>query len=263
MKNVFEHVIHTPDIKYKHAKGMRDVFGKEFHRFHEIFLFVGGEAFFTTEQKTIRLKPYTLITIPENTFHSFHVVGDEADYERYVLNFYNTKKTNELIIKNMTRVSVIERLPACILTDLASLDDNKYSDHEKKTLTAAKLLCVLVELGHLVPCEEDRSSKFSRTTTKCLDYINQNLCSSLTVAELSKKLNYSRSALTHAFKADLEMPLYRYIIEKKLIYAHKEINAGVSATEAARKYGFSDYSCFYRHYKNYFGASPSERPSKW
>ena len=67
----------------------------------------------------------------------------------------------------------------------------------------------------------------------------------------------------HAFKTDLGIPLYRFIIEKKLFYAHKDMKSGISATEAAQKYGFSDYSCFYRHYKKLFGTAPSEKSSKW
>ena len=262
MKNTFTHIIQTPNIKYKHAKGMRDVFGKEFHQFHEIFLFIDGDASFTTEQKTVTLKPYTLITIPENTFHSFHVNGDEANYERYVFNFYSTKEIEQLIAKNMTRVSIIESLPDIIIKDLFMLDDNKYSDYEKKLLTPAKLLSVLVELGHLIPSEENISS-FNEITAKCLNYINQNLYSPLTVADLSKKLNYSRSSIALAFKTDLDISPYKYIIEKKLIYAHQDISSGLSPTEASQKYGFLDYSCFYRHYKKIFGFSPSEKSIKW
>ena len=263
MKNTFEHIIQTPDIKYKHAKGMRDIFGKEFHQFHEIFLFISGNAFFTTEQKTVKLKPYTLIIIPQNTFHSFHVHGDEADYERYVFNFYNTREIDQIIFKNMTCVNVIESLPDSIINDFTSLDDNKYSFSEKKLLAPAKLLSVLVELGHLNPSEEYISSKFSKITQKCLNYINQNLCSPLTVADVSNNLNYSRSSIMHAFKTDLHIPLYKYIIEKKLIYAHKDIMSDISPTEVCSKYGFSDYSCFYRHYKKHFGSSPSVKSSKW
>lgn len=263
MRNTFEHIVQTPDIKYKHAKGMRDIFGKEFHQFHEIFLFIGGEAFFTTEQKTVKLKPYTLIVIPENTFHSFHVTGDEADYERYVFNFYNIGELDQIIFKNMTCVNVIESLPDSIINDFTSLDDNKYSFSEKKLLAPAKLLSVLVELGHLNPSEEYISSEFSKITQKCLNYINQNLCSPLTVADVSSNLNYSRSSIMHAFKTDLRIPLYKYIIEKKLIYAHKDIISGLSPIEVCSKYVFSDYSCFYRHYKKHFGCSPSEKTSKW
>ena len=262
MKNTFAHVIHTSDIKYKHAKGMRDIYGKEFHQFHELFLFIGGNAVFTTEHTAVELEPYTLIVIPENTFHSFHVNGNEADYERYVFNFYNTEGTS-VICQKMTDVSIIKSLPDSIIRDFTSLDDERYSDFEKELLAPGKLLSVLVELGHLIPSEERISSSFSAITTNCLKHINKNICSPLSVAELSEQLNYSRSSITHAFKTDLDIPPYKYIVEKKLIYAHKDITSGLSATEAARKYGFSDYSCFYRHYKKLFGTAPSSKSSKW
>ena len=262
MDNTFASIIQTSDIKYKHAKGMRDVYGKEFHQFHELFLFIGGNAVFTTEHTAVELRPYTLIVIPENTFHTFHVNGSEADYERYVFNFYNTEETAALC-QRMQGVSIIGSLPDSIIRDFTSLDDARYSEEERRILTPGKLLSVLVELGHLIPSEEHISSSFSAITTSCLKYINTHIRSALSVAELSEKLNYSRSSIMHAFKTDLDIPPYKYIIEKKLIYAHKDIKSGTSATEAAQKYGFSDYSCFYRHYKKLFGAAPSEKSSKW
>ena len=262
MDNTFANIIQTSDIKYKHAKGMRDVYGKEFHHFHELFLFIGGSAIFRTEHTDVELQPYTLIVIPANTFHYFHVNGSEADYERYVFNFYNIAEM-DLICQKMNGVSIISSLPDSIVRDFTSLDDPKYTEAEKNLLVRAKLLSVLIELGHLIPNEEQTSSSFSAITTNCLHYINKNIFSALSVTRLSEELKYSRSSIMHAFKTDLGIPLYKFIIEKKLLYAHKDIKAGLSATEAAQKYGFSDYSCFYRSYKKFFGSAPSSKSSEW
>lgn len=263
MKNIFERIIQNPDIKYKHAKGMRDIYGREFHQFHELFLFISGSAYFTTEQKAVKLKPYSLVVIPENTFHSFHVSGEENDYERYVFNFHTTSELTPLISQNITKVAVVENLPQSIISDFCSLDDNKFSDLEKDILIKAKLISILVELGHIIPNNEDLSSNFSKITTKCLDYINQNIFSSLSVTDIAKELNYSRSSITHSFKTDLDISIYKYIVQKKLTLAHKDIKRGLSAKEVSQKYAFSDYSCFYRHYKKHFGFAPSQKSSPW
>lgn len=263
MKNIFERVIQNPDIKYKHAKGMRDIYGREFHQFHELFLFISGDAYFTTERKTVKLKPYSLVVIPENTFHSFHVNGEEEDYERYVFNFHSTSELAPLISQNMKKATVVESLPDSLIKDFCSLDDNKFSDLEKDILIKAKLISILVELGHVIPSEEDLSSTFNKITTKCLDYINKNICEPLSVTDIANKLNYSRSSITHSFKVDLDIPIYKYIVQKKLILADKDIKRGVSATEVSQKYAFSDYSCFYRHYKKYFGFAPSQNSTLW
>ena len=263
MKNTFANIIQTPSIKYKHAKGMRDIFGKEFHLFHELFLFIGGNAFFATEKSKIKLKPYTLIVIPENTIHSFQVDGDEADYERYIFNFYSTKELSQPISRNMNRVSIIEAPPQSLIDDFMVPDNSKYSSEEKELLVMAKLTAVLVELGYCIPSVESISTQFGEITEQCLLYIGQNIHRPLSVEDISKELHYSRSGIMRAFKHDLHMPPYKYIVEKKLIYAHKDIRAGKTATEVSQKYGFSDYSCFYRHYKKHFGVSPSEKDTKW
>ena len=258
MKNTFAHIIQTPTVKYKHAKGMRDVFGKEFHQFHEIFLFISGNASFTTEEQTVKLKPYTIIVIPENTFHSFHVIGDEADYERYVFNFNHSKEIDQLA-RTMQSIIIIESPPDNIISDFLTPDNTKYSDTEKRILISSKLLSILIELGHLIPKKEKTSTNLNDITVQCLNYINSNIYSPLTVAHISKNLNYSRSCISHTFKKDLNVPLYKYITEKKLIFAHKDIKSGIPATTVSKKYAFADYSCFFRHYKKYFGFPPSSK----
>ena len=61
----------------------------------------------------------------------------------------------------------------------------------------------------------------------------------------------------------MKISIYRYIILKKLAFAQIDIKKGVPVTEVCYKYGFSDYSCFYRHYKKVFGVCPSDQTAKW
>jgi AraC-like DNA-binding protein len=90
-----------------------------------------------------------------------------------------------------------------------------------------------------------------------VEYINGHLSESLTVAGIAKRLNISPSLLSHAFKNEMNIAPYRYILKKRLVLAQHKIARGESATAAAIECGFGDYSGFYKQYKKTFGTSPS------
>lgn len=263
MEEIFEYIIKTPDIKFKHAKGMRDILGKEIHQYHEIFLFISGDAMFITEHESFKLKPYTLIIIPQNTYHCFDVHCDESNYERYILNFYNIKELETIVAEKMPCISIISSPTKRLIDDFLFLHDNEYSPREKELLVYSKLISILLELGNAKHIKTSANTANSRVVTDCLNYINRNINAKITVDTLSKALNYSKSIITHRFSAEMKISIYRYIILKKLTYAQIDIKKGMPLTEACYKFGFPDYSCFYRHYKKVFGTSPSDKNAKW
>ena len=56
----------------------------------------------------------------------------------------------------------------------------------------------------------------------------------------------------------MHISIYKYILQKKLIRAHKLISEGTNAVDAALLCGFNEYSGFYKVYKKHFGFSPSK-----
>ncbi|MBE7034478.1 MAG: helix-turn-helix domain-containing protein, partial [Ruminococcaceae bacterium] len=64
------------------------------------------------------------------------------------------------------------------------------------------------------------------------------------------------------FSEHLEITPKKYINTKRLILAQKKIRQGEKPTQIYPKCGFSEYSTFWREYKNYFGYSPSEEADR-
>jgi len=56
----------------------------------------------------------------------------------------------------------------------------------------------------------------------------------------------------------MNIPIYRYITEKRLVYAHDLITKQVPPTQVMLLSGFNDYSVFYRAFKKMFGVGPSK-----
>ena len=93
---------------------------------------------------------------------------------------------------------------------------------------------------------------------KATDYIEKNLMDNFSLESLCKELYISKSSLHKLFVKHLEITPKRYIIAKRLTYAQKLLRGNNKPTEIFAKCGFSDYSSFYRDFKNYFGYPPSE-----
>ena len=148
MSEEFARVIATRDIRFKHAKGMRDIYGKELHVYHEIFFFIAGDAEFVSELGTRKLSPFTTVIIPKDTFHSFVVYGSEADYCRCVLNFESVSELDELInakLKNVfvtTDVNVTE-----LFLKMQALEGSALSQMEREILLKALFAQLLVVLN--------------------------------------------------------------------------------------------------------------------
>ena len=58
------------------------------------------------------------------------------------------------------------------------------------------------------------------------------------------------------FKAQTGETVHAYIRQKRLLYAARLIREGEPANRAASEAGFTDYSAFYRAFRQSFGVSP-------
>lgn len=250
-------------IVYKHAKGTGAAPEREFHDFHEILLFVGGETTFLSEEKHISLSPFQTVVIPKKTYHQFINTVDE-EYHRCVFSFYDIPELEELIDKCMHRPRVIEasQEQRQLFNKMNEIMESDSSEKEKQILMHSLLALLLREVANEHTSVKG-GSKLSETTSKSIELINKNLSSKLSVSELSKKLNVSVSTLTQTFKRDMNISVYRYILTKKLMLAQQKIKDGESATLAAAQCGFADYSGFYKQYKKMFGVSPSEKAARF
>ncbi len=257
MNDEFAKIIKTDEIKFKYAKGMRDIIGNEIHPYHEIFLFMGGNASFISESGTEKLLPFTIVIIPKETFHCFVVSGDEKDYCRCVFNFENVSELDEIIEKKMSGISLIrDETVNNLFLELKRLVDFSLETIEKKILLKSLFAQILV----YIKTQDNNSleANINPITKSIVDYIAQNINNPLSVKTIASELHISESHLAHIFKKDLHIPIHKYILEKRLILANKKIKNSVNATQAAMECGFQDYSGFYKQYKKMFGIPPSK-----
>ena len=89
-------------------------------------------------------------------------------------------------------------------------------------------------------------------------YVEENYSHAITIGELAKIFYVSSSTISHLFKQKLGVSLYRYVTQRRLIAAKTLIEKGLPLEDIAGQSGFTDYSGFYRAFKQAYGISPRQ-----
>ncbi len=256
----FENIIKTDNIFFRYAKGKSIEQGNEFHDYHEILYIKNAHGKFISEKTEIDLKPGMLIIIPKETFHTF-TMENEDEYTRHCLNFLDVDGCGELICR-CTQSIYISYSPCDMAVRLFKDIENSfcrsYSTDEMQLFLYSFFTRLMLELKTNITSlsvseNRDRDSLIYRT----LVYINNNFKNDMDIEQIAKNMYVSKSQLSHKFSSELNISIYRYILNKKLIYANRLIKNAVSPALAGKAAGFNDYSAFYRAYKKYYGHSPS------
>ena len=89
-------------------------------------------------------------------------------------------------------------------------------------------------------------------------FIEENYPRQFTIGDLSGQLYVSSSTVSHLFKQKMGVSFYRYVTQRRLIAAKPLIEKGTLLEEVCTQVGFSDYSAFYRAFRQEYGISPRQ-----
>ena len=96
------------------------------------------------------------------------------------------------------------------------------------------------------------------TIQKTLDYIEENLQSEITAAELAAQAGFSLFHYYRLFQQVTGMPVMQYILRRRLLHGVYAMKLGSTKIDAALLYGFDTYAGFYKAFCREFGFTPSE-----
>ena len=93
---------------------------------------------------------------------------------------------------------------------------------------------------------------------KVTAYIEEHYTEHITVHDIAQKFYVSDSSISHQFKQKMGISIYHYVTQRRLISAKNLISKGVALEQVATCVGFSDYSSFYRVFRQEYGISPRQ-----
>ena len=93
---------------------------------------------------------------------------------------------------------------------------------------------------------------------KSLDYIEDNLQTQITAAELAEAAGFSLFHYYRLFQQATGLPVMQYILRRRLLHGVYAISEGSTKIDAALRFGFDTYAGFYKAFCREFGSTPSE-----
>ncbi len=224
------------------------------HEINELIYFVDGDVTYTIGNRSFKMKKGDIIFIPPKLRHVVEIYNT-MPYEIYSLKFFD----------NVLPPFILERLFAVrtfignykqLFSMVSGLDlyYNNFSDEELYTIYVCELIKTLIFL--LKKPNQQYQQQYNELISSIISYIDENINLSLTAESISDYFGFSKSYISNEFKKHTNMPIMKYVREKKILLAHNMLLAGKKKLEVAESLGFKDYSTFYRAYTKIMGFKP-------
>lgn len=235
------------------------------HDTYEILFVVSGMGKYVVEGTTFDIKPITLMVIRPFEYH--HVLLDPSvPYERYVLSFSPSLLSQDTAARF---ADIMSKDPdvggkyysSCdVPPELFSIFDrfeflNSLPDAEKNSYAAMLLSEIVLFLS--ASRGEQMVYKEDELGAKVIRYLNENIYRNISLDTLARRFFVSKYHLCRAFKKHNGISVHGYINKKRVMYAKRLIESGETASGAAYRVGFGDYSSFYRAYVKVLGKAPT------
>lgn len=121
-------------------------------------------------------------------------------------------------------------------------------------------ISLLTQLRRAVDAPSARPMKAEKPELldQAMAYIEKNYRQHLELSDVAKHFYVSTSTISHLFKEKMGTSFYRCVTQRRLIAAKERISKGEQLESVGHQVGFSDYSTFYRAFKQEFGISPRQ-----
>ena len=229
----------------------------------EIKYYIEGEEYLVNSGDAIFVSPNQIHSLQANPKYEFERITVMFDIETIgkMLSVGGMKIDKEsfsdtscyrVIPKAMLEVSGIKKHM------LGFLDYEKEKTGDIFVLT--KILNLIMGLEKIFE-ETERGhvpSRVDHVVKAAVDYIDKNICSSLTLDSICAAVFVSKSTLCHKFVKAMHISINRFVAIKKVHYASKLMRQGMGAIEAGMTVGYKQYTTFYHNYKQIVGCSPAD-----
>lgn len=251
-------------VKTENSKSL--VLNAHSHVTYEVLYIIKGDVSLVSEGIRYRLLKNDLILIPSKNFHRV-VFESDCEYERCNLALTSAiAKITKFQLANTTKGTILFRFQNNneIANAFQKLDYYSKALSEEAFFDVAQ--SILKELFYFLSLNQQYIKKpeethYSPLLVSILNYINENLFKIKHVTDISSSLYISYSYLIKIFKKQFNSSPKKYIMEKRLLAAHKMIAKGEKPSTVYEIVGFESYNVFYRSYCAYFGFMPSKQES--
>lgn len=236
----------------------KSVYFNHIHNHCEMLLFVRGKADYNIDGQIFTPSPFDLLFVPAATYH-YLIPTESVPYENYVIGIspdFIRAEHYEKLFSSPLMISVKDDSELIGFFKRLDLYNGHYGENDFESATVS-LINELVT--YCCYRKDELNSRHSGSFThidEIVKYISENIESDIDAEKIARHFMFSKSYVQNLFSQNMHIGLKKYIMQKKIYAAHNDMARGLSPYNTCEKYGFGDYSVFYRLYKKTFGVSP-------
>ncbi|MCR5404366.1 MAG: AraC family transcriptional regulator [Butyrivibrio sp.] len=249
------------------------------HNYYECYLFIEGDI--TMEilsdregSSSYKMTPGDLMLVPPGVLHHAIINDPDKTYRRFV--FWISKNCcNSLLRESVDYMYLIQKaeafhqyiyhLPPASFHQVESrflrLLEERASDRYGSDTARHLCLCDLIlTINRTIYDEEHKNTRTDELSLfqNILSYVELNLEEVLSLDDIAARFFVSKYYVAHLFKDTLGISLHQFIIKKRLEECRMAIINGESISKTYERFGFRDYSSFFKAFKKEYGMSPKE-----
>ncbi len=221
-------------LRVSNKKG--DITVKEKREYSSIIFTYNGKIKFSNSNNTLYSDEVTAIYLPRNCSYT-NICLQDAD--SYMFSFVDSNENTDLIN--------LHQLDEKTVSSYYSMIESYDWDTEN-----FKILSILYSILDA----SSANSKGSPYIKKAKTYIADNFNKNITIEDIARSIQISRTYLSKLFRLELNTSIYQYILKIRMEKALMMIKENRQISEVALSVGYNDIFQFSRAYKKYYGKSP-------
>jgi AraC-like DNA-binding protein len=143
---------------------------------------------------------------------------------------------------------------------LRGVEEARGSSGERPVALLGNTITLLTQLHRAYTDRMARPAKAEKPELldRVMEYVETHLSDKITIADVAHVFYVSESTIIQTFRKKMGVSFYRCVTQRRLIAAKSLIAQGQAMEAVAEQVGFSDYSTFYRAFRQEFGISPRQ-----
>lgn len=98
----------------------------------------------------------------------------------------------------------------------------------------------------------------SRLVEEVVAYINSHLSEDMSLDHIADMFYISKFHLERLFRKQMSTTVHNYVVQRRLTLARQKLYNGANPTKIYRSCGFSNYTTFYRAFRNMYNTTPKQ-----
>ncbi len=266
------------EVFYYSDKGFKTL-SPHAHDYYEFYLFAEGDItmeIFNGKELTdsCKMSPGDLMIVPPGVSHHAVINDPEAMYKRFV--FWISKECCQSLMEESVDYTYLmqkaesmhkyiyhfapadfHQVESRFLRLLEEISSERYGSMPARHLCLCDLILTINRIiydNEHMKTGGDELALFQ----SILSYIESNLEEPLSLDDIAGQFYLSKYYVAHLFKDTLGISVHQYIIKKRLAECRSAIISGEGISKTYEKFGFGDYSSFFKAFKKEYGMSPKE-----